>query len=60
MIAVPAMYKKNLELNRQIEIERDSGKISALLQQLRKEIALERDRIETVQLSKLKRVPELN
>ena len=47
------MYEKILELNRQINSERDSGKMYALLQQLRKEIAEERARIEATQLTKV-------
>ena len=40
------MHEKILELNRQLNAERDSQKISVLLQQLRKEITEERARIE--------------
>jgi len=47
------MHERILELNRRINAERDSEKISALLEQLRKEIAEERARIETTQLSNM-------
>jgi len=43
-------------LNRQLNAERDSSKIAVLLQQLRKEIAEERARIEAIQLSQINSV----
>ena len=44
------MYEKILELNRRINAERDSEKISALLEELRKEMAAEKARIEQINI----------
>ena len=49
------MYEKILELNRQINAERDSEKISALLEELRKEMAAEKAQFEQINIGSTSR-----